>query len=113
MSISPEDRELNEVLEAAFDGGGACARRVADYIEKLQAQLPRWIPVAERLPEPGEEVLVFIDGHRGPAWKNNYSLVAYLGASVTPGCWLQERHPDADPIVGVTHWMPLPAPPAS
>lgn len=25
-------------------------------IEKLRAQLPRWIPVKERLPEPPEEV---------------------------------------------------------
>ena len=28
----------------------------AKEIEKLRAQLPRWIPVKERLPEPPEEV---------------------------------------------------------
>ena len=69
-----------------------------------------WIKCSERMPEPGVEVLVWIDGHRGPAWSNNHALVAYRSA--ISGHWLQERHERSEPLIGVTHWMPLPEPPS-
>lgn len=53
------------------------------------------------LPEPLEEVLVIVDGHRGPSWRNTYPLVAYISES---GLWLQERHPEAEPLDGVIKW---------
>ena len=68
-----------------------------------------WIPVTERMPPQGDEVLVLVDGHRGPSWSNRYPLVAYRTFSRQ---WYEERHPDAEPVVGVTHWMPIPALPA-
>jgi len=37
-----------------------------------------WHDVSEFHPDPGEEVLVLVDGHRGPSWRNNYARVAYL-----------------------------------
>lgn len=60
-------------------------------------------------PEPMKEVLVWIDGHRGPSWKNNHALVAYM----TPaGEWFEERHPSREPLVGVIAWTPITDPDA-
>lgn len=67
-----------------------------------------WTSVEDALPEAGTEVLVWVEGHRGPAWRNNHHLVAYLGA--LGGEWWEERH-DNQPLIGVTHWAPLPEPP--
>ena len=65
------------------------------YIEQLESQIPRWIPVEERLPEKHAGVIVcceegFVDlmTHDGKHWNWN------------------GRYEDS-----VTHWMPLPEPP--
>lgn len=47
---------------------------------------------------------MWIDGHRGPAWSNNYPLVAYLESD---GEWYEERHFHDGPLVGVVAWKPL------
>lgn len=70
--------------------------------------MSEWISVKERLPEIGEEVLVEVDGHRGPAWRNNHNLIAYLASDRKT--FYEERH-DEKPLHGVTHWMHLPDPP--
>lgn len=57
-----------------------------------------------KLPEPYTEVLVLIDGKRGPMWSNNYWLVAYVNQS---GEWREERHPCA-PLQAVIRWQELP-----
>lgn len=82
---------------------------VAMRLEAALAAAPQWIACEERLPEAGVEVLVRVDGKRGAAWSNSYMLVAFLSAYGR--LWLEERHHDALPLVGVTHWMPLPAAP--
>lgn len=66
-----------------------------------------WISVNDRMPEPYREVLVEVDGHRRPNWRNNYNLVAYIADS---GQWWEERH-NIEEIIGVTHWIELPEPP--
>lgn len=80
----------------------------AKEIEKLRAQLPRWIPVTERLPEYGVRVL---------------ATDMYEEDDCT-GIWTREKYPD-DPdgccwidergwwhaLDEVTHWIPLPEPP--
>lgn len=63
-----------------------------------------WTPVTDALPEAMEEVLVWVDGHRGPSWRNNHALVAYLGED---GQWYEERHLDCGAIAGVLMWMPI------
>lgn len=66
-----------------------------------------WVGVDERLPEPMEEVLVYIDGHRSPLWKNNYLLIAFRDMD---GNWREERHPswqDVAPLSGVIFWAKL------
>lgn len=65
-----------------------------------------WIKCEDRLPEPGTEVLVWIDGHRGPSWRNNYALVAYLTQN---GSWTEERHP-SHILVGVVMWAEIEIP---
>lgn len=76
-------------------------------IVKLRAQLPRWIPVEERLPEYGVRVLAF-----NMRAKNKYI-----------GIWTREKDPgDGNDcwfdsagwwyaFDEITHWMPLPEPP--
>lgn len=73
-------------------------------IEKLRGQVPRWIPVEERLPE---------------VWSNDETaeLVNYMIYSPDFGVDIGNYHAKAKkwfcvalPCT-VTHWMPLPEPP--
>lgn len=76
----------------------------AAEIEKLKAQVPRWIPVEERLPESDEDVLLIVNGK-----VDNVTLIdAYeLGSFSKSEGWILEMWPEwEDPKV--THWMPLP-----
>ena len=58
-----------------------------------------WIPVSERLPEPGETVLVWHHGEVQMAWLNHLANgVAYF---------VRDTHYNFEP----THWMPMPEPP--
>lgn len=66
-----------------------------------------WIDPQLSKPEPYEEVLVWVDGHRGPAWRNNYALVAYIDEQ---GEWRQERYPSLPPLQGVLYWQPISIP---
>ena len=65
------------------------------YIKQLEAQVPRWIPVTERLPEDGKDVLVLIRG------------IVDVGLHSAQYGW--ETYTMG--TVGITHWMPLPEPP--
>ena len=66
--------------------------QAADAIEKLQKQLPKWIPVTERLPEKYEFVLVCS------------KVVKMRTDFIKDNCkWYNTPC--------VTHWMPLPEPP--
>ena len=68
-------------------------------IERLRGQLPRWIPVTERLPtDPVKKVLIFVPHTHG----NIVDVGRYLGADgwVPEGWYLTQN--------AVTHWMPLP-----
>lgn len=54
----------------------------------------RWIPVSERLPERGQEVIIYTGNIQKP------TVLAY-----------QFWNPKYDTWAHVTHWMPLPTPP--
>ena len=76
-------------------------------IEKLRGQLPRWIPVEERLPDHDELVLVIASGKP----KENITLDGAIElATLYSDGWCLETWPE---WVGakVTHWMPLPTGP--
>ena len=57
-----------------------------------------WIPVGESLPGRGEEVLV---------WSNSNGV--HRASLCSDGQWLDE---DFNPGKKITHWRPLPPPPA-
>ena len=97
-----EDAFVEDVLEAAAD--------------MLEQDAPEWISVKDRLPEPGEQVLLIAYG-----WSDT---TVYLGR-------LEHMTPETSWLTGitskesewciqgwsylreprVTHWMPLPEPP--
>ena len=66
----------------------------AAEIEKLKAQVPRWIPVADKIPPDQEEVLVLTQSKNGVR-------------NVDKGYWAIDHfiHRGRSEV---THWMPLP-----
>ena len=66
----------------------------AAEIEKLKAQVPRWIPVADKIPPDQEEVLVLTQSKNGVR-------------TVDKGYWAIDHfiHRGRSEV---THWMPLP-----
>ena len=66
----------------------------AAEIEELKAQVPRWIPVADKIPPDQEEVLVLTQSKNGVR-------------NVDKGCWAIDHfiHRGRSEV---THWMPLP-----
>lgn len=70
------------------------ANAVLDNVPTIDAMPMAWIPVAERLPEQGQEVIVYCGGVLAP------KVYAY--------CFWNK---DYDSWARVTHWMALPEPP--
>ena len=62
-----------------------------------------WISIKDRLPEIGEAVIEWF-AHEVPT-------VAYMANSIDGPRW--HSYSDDEHIVGITHWMPLPIPPAA
>jgi len=67
----------------------------------------RWIPVSKRLPEDGEQVIVWMpDCPHHPCGMDMGSCMTMLVST----WWPTDRPFEPN---GVTHWMPLPEPPKS
>ena len=79
-----------------------------ESLRRLWEKVPRWIPVSERLPGEGERVLFFVsrenDAYAG-VWAGEYLQAFNLWAYDLK----QEKGWGS---AFVTHWMPLPEPPA-
>ena len=76
-------------------------------IEKLRGQVPRWIPVEERLPEYGVRVLA-TDMYEGDDYTGIWTREEYKDDA--DGCWYDD-HGWWHAIDDATHWMPLPEAP--
>lgn len=86
------------------------------YITQLEARVPKWISVEERLPEPNTDVLLIANG-----WKARSVYIGRLRRVEPTKSWLTgitSKGSDwtiwgfsyiVEPIV--THWLPLPEPP--
>lgn len=85
-----------ECLEIA-----ASLRALAAQLAEQQQELERrWIPVSERLPEGWTEVLFCLEGRK---------VVCGFRAA---GKWHMSDERPINVQTVITHWMPLPAPPA-
>jgi hypothetical protein len=73
-------------------------RELAEARRCISDATPRWIPVSERLPEPGTFPLIC-----GPKWM----LVASYGSNGGSKPYFKAHGAYFEP----THWMPLPEPP--
>lgn len=79
-----------------FECNSGLASDAHAYIQQLEAQVPKWISVEERLPEISANAIVrFSDGY--------ISLAQWWGDKWFKFCWRTSGT--------VTHWMPLPEPP--
>lgn len=81
-------------------GSDAVITDFKQYVQMLESQVPRWIPVTERLPEDGENVIVFV---RSCAdwWTMDIDWCVN-------GHWVINAD---DEWHNITHWMPLPSAP--
>ena len=95
--MTPEELET---IKIAIDNGleinDEAIRLLLSHIKELESQIPRWIPVEERLPEEKAIVTACIKNRRV------FPDVFYI-----EGCWYSAK----GIVEGVTHWMPLPTKP--
>lgn len=100
MEAADAIKELQQQVEH-YHG---CMNEWFEAAQEYKAELPRWIPVTERLPKYGDWVLGI-----GP--KKGYHVCEYRGIShfVYGGDspWFSAN----GRAITVTHWMPLPTPP--
>ena len=101
----------DDLTEAAdrLENQNAHIAALQQEIEKLRGQLPRWIPVEERLPElqnwgASEVVLGLIKSENAPSLNKLHNLT--LCVYCDNGIWSMPGR-----YVAITHWMPLPEPP--
>lgn len=71
----------------------------AARIAELEAKVPRWVPVTERLPEIEQRVLV-LDRHGNKMVRTMRRLASEEEPSFRPDGLVPQKH--------ITHWMPLP-----
>ncbi|BBT89407.1 hypothetical protein WP8W19C02_10270 [Enterobacter cloacae] len=87
-------------------GWNACRAAMlqgAEPVTKANKLPDGWVACSERMPEEGDDMIVFTDDIVMPG-------VSY---SKKKGFYLQALgYDDDEPVDNVTHWMPLPSPPA-
>ena len=99
LDNSPDERLYTHAADAIEELDKQCDSIVADNV-KLVEQLPRWISVSERLPEPGYCLAYMKSGLFSDRFYIN--IVEYDGHYFYEDRLATER---------VTHYMPLPQPP--
>ena len=93
-----------------IDRSDTAAPAVGAQVDREVRRLAQmWHKCIDRMPEQEDEVLVWIDGHRGPAWRNSHALVAYVDLN---GNWCEQRHPACETLAGVIAWAHIDEPDA-
>ena len=94
----PNTREkLIELLDIIIQPGQKTLGDIADHLIANGVTVQKWIPVSERLPNVGCDVLFICENKR-------YGVGAYSDT-------YKDFFSGQFPVKGVTHWMPLPQPP--
>ena len=94
-------RDAADAIEELQEDNAELNGTVSNLIGQIaELSNPKWIPVAERLPEYGRHVLVY---------------AGFFQPYIEVGYYCEDRkwrftYDDAE-IVCVSHWMPLPDPP--
>lgn len=99
-----EAADAIEELDKLLDGVSADNDALCETIERIKS--PRWIPVAEQLPDG--EVLAF-NALKGSHGYHEY-LLGYVGADSESDTGFRCEN-EGEILMNVTHWMPLPEPP--
>lgn len=94
-------------------------KAMAALADSYKAEIPCWIPVSERLPEAGIEVLAMLqvnkfDGHDAHNVTTAVLIPSesWLVADYQEGIMAETSGTDCeDCCYWITHWMPLPMPP--
>ena len=82
-----------------FDNAGNHSRDALEYITQLEARVPKWISVKDRLPEDQRSVLT-VNGH---------GEIRIMGLWSKRGDeWIWEHNDRMMNYNDITHWMPLP-----
>lgn len=99
--------ELSIILPRAADAIEELSRAVEKWInverDRLFKSVPRWIPVTERVPLYGQDVLAVRT--YGDGEKCQEVLMAHIAV------WNEETGEKWWNATNITHWMPLPKPP--
>lgn len=78
------------------------------FVAGYQAAAPQWISVKVRLPEEGQDCVIYVDWV--DVWDKGSEQITYQEIAVFNG---DDRfyHRSHTELNRVTHWMPLPQPP--
>ena len=90
IELIAESRVTNTDDRVCING----SEYIADHLIANGVTVQKWIPVKERLPEYGQQVIVYTGNILSPM------VMAYM-------FWDK----DYDSFAHITHWMPLPEPP--
>ena len=94
--------QLPHNLIAETESMLAAAAQPQNAPQNIPEIIPGWIPVSERMPEAGGDMIVFTDG----------IVMSGISYAKKKGFYIQALEYDNDePVDSVTHWMPLPAGP--
>ena len=116
----PNTREkLIELLDIIIQPGEKTLGDIADHLIANGVTVQKWIPVSERLPEAGIEVLAMLqvnkfDGHDAHNVVTAVRLPFYswLVADYQEGIEAETTGTDCEECCyWITHWQPLPEPP--
>ena len=98
--------------EDVLDEAASALEQLQAENEKLKAQVPRWIPVEERLPEKHSEYIVCACDEGEPIDERIWGDTVVVCADYYDGAFTwSEGNTEYDISDIVTHWMPLPEAP--